>query len=81
MITLTDAQRDTLHTMLCEWSLHYSDEPDEFAVLRERARVKGPLDVTREECALVLKTFTPYALDIWRRGVALMNSIEEGAKE
>lgn len=80
MITLTDAQRDTLHTMLSEWILQYSEDPDEFADLRGRARVKGPLDVTAKECALVLKSFTPYMLDVWRRGVALMNSIEEGAR-
>jgi len=80
LISLTDEQRDTLHTMLAEWSLQYSEEPDEFADLRERARARGPLEVTAEKCALVLQSFTPHMLDVWRRGVAFMNSIEEGAK-
>lgn len=79
MKQLTDEQRVTLHSMLSEWSLQ-DDERDEFADLRKRAKVKGPLDVTSEECALVLKTLGAHSLETWRRGVALMSSIEEGAR-
>ena len=79
MKQLTNDQRETLRDMLSEWSLE-AGEPDEFADLRERARSEDPLDVTSEECGRILKTFGANNLGVWRRGVALMNSIEEGAR-
>lgn len=77
MIMLSNEHRSTLYDLLSAWSCE--DGGADFEALRIRAKVVGPLEVTCEECTGILTAFGSDTLDVWRRGVALMERIELGA--